>query len=430
MSHPEEHPDVSGREGSGPRLGMGAAWAGGMSGSRRGVMISLFYAGIWLIFLSQPVQTAWADRHTVHGVLGVVSTVLFAVCYLLAFLQAHQHWGWGDPRGRRSPLTLVAYAVLVGLATLVTLTVGQPGTTTWVFLAVTGMWTLSRRAAWLIAIGLIVLDGLLADRLDSWTFDPGTSFAILLAMAAMTGGMLAAARQRDLSSARQENARLAVQDERNRMARDLHDILGHSLTVITVKAELAGRLMDDAPERAKVEVADLERLSRDALADVRRAVEGYREISLAGELARAREALSAAGIHATLPNATDEVPSDLRELFAWVVREGVTNVVRHSGADHCVITLHDNTLTIADDGHGHTDRSGQGNGLTGARERATAAGALVIWRDLSPHGFELTVTTVAPDLGARSAPDTGSHQPDQPEHSGALPLLGRKARTS
>ena len=96
----------------------------------------------------------------------------------------------------------------------------------------------------------------------------------------------------DLVSAQQENASLAVENERTRFARDLHDILGHSLTVITVKAELAQRLLDVDLERARAEIADLERLSRDALADVRRAVEGYRELTLPGELVRARVALA------------------------------------------------------------------------------------------------------------------------------------------
>ena len=111
---------------------------------------------------------------------------------------------------------------------------------------------------------------------------------------------------------------------------------GHSLTVITVKAELAGRLLDVDPERARAEVADLERLSRDALADVRRAVEGYRELTLPGELARAR-AVAARGRDRGRParQPPTTCPRDLRELFAWTVREGVTNVIRHSGATRC-----------------------------------------------------------------------------------------------
>ena len=148
---------------------------------------------------------------------------------------------------------------------------------------------------------LVVVYEFLTFHVDGWTHDASISMSMVLAMAAVTGGMIASQRQRALAEAREENARLAVQDERNRMARDVHDILGHSLTVITVKAELAARLMDVSPERAKAEVADLERLARDALADVRQAVAGFREMSLPAELARARSSLAAAGIEADLP---------------------------------------------------------------------------------------------------------------------------------
>ncbi|MEZ5097506.1 MAG: histidine kinase [Nocardioides sp.] len=129
-------------------------------------------------------------------------------------------------------------------------------------------------------------------------------------------------RNQQLVYARQELAQRAVTEERSRFSRDLHDILGHTLTVVTVKAELAGRLLELDPERARAELADVERLSRDALADVRRAVGGYREPSLAAELVRAREALGSAGIADDLPTSVDDVPAELRELFAWTIREG------------------------------------------------------------------------------------------------------------
>jgi two-component system sensor histidine kinase DesK len=163
--------------------------------------------------------------------------------------------------------------------------------------------------------------------------------------------------------------------------------------VITVKAELANRLLDsDTPEavaRARAELDDLERLSRDALADVRRAVEGYRELTLPGELARARAALDAAEIEARLPNSADDVPTDLRELFAWTVREGVTNVIRHSEARTCEVRLTPTSAEVRDDGHG-CDGGGPGSGLTGLRERASAVGATVVTRRLEP-GFSLEV---------------------------------------
>ena len=237
----------------------------------------------------------------------------------------------------------------------------------------------------------------MAYRVSGWDRDSGVSLSIFLAVLAVGGGMLASRRSKDLSAARRENARLMVEEERNRMARDLHDILGHSLTVITVKAELAGRLIEVAPDRAKSEIDALETLAREALSDVRRAVEGFREISLAGELARAREALTTAGIEPRLPRAVEAVPADLRELYAWGVREGVTNVIRHSRATSCTITIDRTGLRIADNGSGAHDSSGTGagngagNGLRGLRERAAAVGGTLATRSVE-SGFEVHVS--------------------------------------
>lgn len=188
----------------------------------------------------------------------------------------------------------------------------------------------------------------------------------------------------------EQNARLAVDNERTRIARDLHDLLGQSLTVITVKAELAQKLLAVDIERARAEVADLERIGREALAEVRLAVEGYREISLAGELVRARVALTAAEIEADLPSSTDEVPSELRELFAWTVREGITNVLRHSGASRCEVTFTPTSAEVRDDGQAARSPDGRGYGLAGLRERAAEVAATVVTRELSP-GFSLSV---------------------------------------
>ncbi len=255
-----------------------------------------------------------------------------------------------------------------------------------------GLWTFRVRIGWVIGGLLVAIYEFLTFHVNGWDHDANLSMSMVLALAAVTGGMIASQRQRALAEAREENARLAVQDERNRMARDVHDILGHSLTVITVKAELAARLMEVSPERAKVEVEDLERLARDALADVRQAVAGFRQMSLPAELARARSSLASAGIEAELPTAADAVPTNLRELCAWTLREGVTNVIRHSAATSCRVTLDERGITIADNGIGL--RPGvPGTGLVGLKERAEAVGARLETRSLAPHGFELSVTT-------------------------------------
>ena len=182
-------------------------------------------------------------------------------------------------------------------------------------------------------------------------------------------------------------------NERARIAADLHDILGHSLTVVTVKAELAQRLLDVDVDKARSELRDLEVLARDALSDVRATALGVRGISLPGEIAAAREALAAAHVCAELPGVTDAVPTRNRELFAWTIREAVTNVVRHSRAGSCVVRLAADSVEIVDDGPGDDGPPAvDGQGLPGLRRRADAAGALLtVGRRADGPGFRVRV---------------------------------------
>jgi two-component system sensor histidine kinase DesK len=237
-------------------------------------------------------------------------------------------------------------------------------------------------------------------RLPGWSPMSDVAFSVALASLAMWGvtGMLQ--RNVELAQAQATIADLAVQNERTRFARDLHDILGHSLTVLTVKAELAGRLVPLDPERAEKEINEVEALARQALADVRKAVAGYREVSLPGELASARAALEAAGISAQLPaylaGAVEGIPPERREVLAWAVREGVTNVVRHSGAQHAWVKLTQDGVEIADDGVGPSEPAASlepagAHGLVGLRERAAAAGASVVVGRREGGGFVLRV---------------------------------------
>ena len=136
----------------------------------------------------------------------------------------------------------------------------------------------------------------------------------------------------ELNEARAELADMAVAEERERFARDLHDLLGHSLSVIALKAELAGRLLADGPHDAANEVAEVEQVARTALREVREAVSGYHQPTLEGELAGARMALSAAGIEADVEEARVRLDPAVEAVLAWTVREGATNVIRHSGA--------------------------------------------------------------------------------------------------
>ena len=179
-----------------------------------------------------------------------------------------------------------------------------------------------------------------------------------------------------LLMAQEEAEHMAKVAERERIARDLHDLLGHTLSVIILKSELASRLTATAPERAAEEIREVERISRDALQQVRHAVRGYRSAGFRSELDEARRALESAGIR--LETSVEEAPlSPAQEgVLGLALRESVTNIVRHAEATACRLTLARSEafceLTIADDGRG--GRLEEGNGLRGMRERVEALG--------------------------------------------------------
>ncbi|GAA5199524.1 sensor histidine kinase [Rugosimonospora acidiphila] len=251
-------------------------------------------------------------------------------------------------------------------------------------------------------LGMILAAGVLAALVVPWAVrpwhvGPGWTPAILMVFTSLTvrGFSELANANRALLEARAEVARLASEAERARISRDLHDLLGHSLTVITVKSGLARRLAESGSPKAIEEITAVEGLSRQALTDVRAAVSGYREVTLNGELARGRELLRAAGVVADLPTATDVVDPAHQELFGWILREGLTNVVRHAHATRCTVTLSSSQIEIRDDGTGSA--APNGNGLTGLRERVAAAGGTVDSGPASPHGWRLRVTLGRPE---------------------------------
>lgn len=354
---------------------------------RRRSLLGPWVASLWLAFLVPALADGWQDRDHGRGLIGMAATLAFMTLYTVNWLGARK----SRMRLLTQPplrLALLYVGLLLGLGVVMVATVGANATSAAVFIAVSAIMTLPLIVAIPLELVLVAAT-IVVGHEKGWPGQVGVAFGTILGSLAVLGMRTVMARNLQLWRAHEENTLLAVDNERNRFARDLHDILGHSLTVITVKAELAQRLVEADPERAKAEIADLERLSRDALADVRRAVEGYRELTLPGELARARVALRAAEIEPALPQSTDVVPTELRELFAWTVREGVTNVIRHSGASRCEIVLTGTSATVRDDGSG-PGGCPEGSGLTGLRERAAAAGARVLTHPLDP-GFALEV---------------------------------------
>lgn len=212
-----------------------------------------------------------------------------------------------------------------------------------------------------------------------------------------------------LRRAHAEAAAAAIAEERLRFARDLHELLGHSLSLIALKSQVACRLSTLRPDRAAQEMTEIEHITRQALQEVREAVGGYRRPTLAGELQAATRALAAAGIatHGIAAHdlvATTYLPGHVEAPLAWALREGVTNVIRHSRASTCTITLDtDNravTMTIADDGVGAasaTDPQVCGHGLRGLAERVAAVGGSLTTGPNATGGFRLSASVPLPE---------------------------------
>ncbi|WP_425827381.1 sensor histidine kinase [Streptomyces fractus] len=333
--------------------------------------------------------------------LGLVAA--FCVCYVLATIDVERA---GQGLRRTLPFAVLTVLFLAAL----------PFAHEYAFFLCTVIVSFAA-LRWRRYAGVLICGGALAALVVPWAVrpwhtGPAWSEAVALVFTALTVyafGEIATS-HRALVEARAEVTRLAQQGERDRIARDLHDVLGHSLTVITVKSGLARKLAAVGSERAVDEITEVEQLSRQALADVRAAVSGYREVTLAGELARGRELLRASAITAELPTTTDAVGADHQQLFGWAVREGLTNVVRHARASRCTVTLTATSVEIRDDGHGGT--AAAGNGLTGLRERAAATGATVTAGPVRPRGWSLRVT-VPP------GPSAGSTPPDTPRRNAA-----------
>jgi two-component system, NarL family, sensor histidine kinase DesK len=348
------------------------------------------FAAVWLFYLSGSVVTLWHDDNPWTRYLGLAGVAGFAAMYLfMVSLTRYIRQG-------NAPASFTRRATLGVLAMLVLFAIQIPGAgahalSCLVYIAAFGMVGLPLTRGIPLAASLCTLSEVLTSVVPGW-HDDGYGLAVLLGSVATWGVRMAGERQHRLGAAQQEIADLAVQNERARIAGDLHDILGHSLTVVAVKAELAQRLLDIDVERARKELADLEALARDALSDVRSTAMGMRGISLPGEIAAAREALAAANVEADLPGAADEVPSRNRELFAWTIREAVTNIVRHSKATHAQVKLGAGSVEIIDDGVGGGVVTADGQGINGLRRRAEALGAhLTVGCRENEPGFRVRV---------------------------------------
>jgi two-component system sensor histidine kinase DesK len=341
----------------------------------------------WVVIVSGDIAQVIDQK--VHPVwLGAVLLPLYVLLYLLTV--------WFGIRDRPGGLRAITLVVLLALATLPMIVLfGGGGFGPLALLSIGLAAGLPWRPAYILIFALtLVSTGITAF----WSLGDalGIGYTTLISGVVVTTMRRFLTAIGELRTAREELAHAAVEQERLRFARDLHDLLGQTLSLIVIKAQLAGRLGRDDP-RGEQQITDIEQIGRDALREVREAVSGYRESTLAEEIRRSGRALQDAGIQPVVVQEGPEntaVPASVSTLLAWVVREAVTNVIRHSGAATCEITLRADAgsavLTVADDGRGTSAEPG--NGLRGLTERLMLANGTLSVGDRPEGGFELTVT--------------------------------------
>lgn len=329
----------------------------------------MLYAGIWLVFLAVPVIGILVEGAALGWkILGLVAVALFGTAYIWIIWRGFVKYG--EPRDPGNSELIAGVALLAFLAALA-IPAGGPWVTAFTpFIAAQIIFTRSPGVG--IPIGLLiwaipsVAAYLLAGGVSVWIM-AGPGMAIVFVIVIRITEFY---EDKD----RQRAQELRQAEERDQIARDVHDVLGHSLTVLNVKAQLARRLIDTAPERARAELEAVEELTRESLSQVRSTVTRLKTPQLPGELDVAASTLESAGITSRISSALE---GDGPPVLAWALREAITNVVRHSGATQCEISIGGDRLRVADDGVGLSETR-EGNGLRGLRERAKQANASVV----------------------------------------------------
>jgi two-component system sensor histidine kinase DesK len=372
---------------------------------------------IWLIWtpLVIPAVVALFQAHpsSLRVILSLSGAVIFFAIYVwMAWQNARylaSHVALTRPRGagRWAPVAAMA---------LLSVTLTQVNGWSWggLFIftgaCVSGWLEAEQAVRVLVTLLLVVLVGGWLSHTSPGLLLNGLVFVAIPSIIVMSMARTVLA-TRDLRAAHEEITRLAaVTEERLRIARDLHDLLGHNLSLIALKSELAGRLIGTVPDRAAVEMHDIEHVARNALQEVREAVAGYRQPTLASELHNAREILAAAGLAYSAQSdaaVLKELAPEAEATLAWAVREGVTNVIRHSRAHHCAIRVTcDETsarVDVSDDGRrsvlpdataatGALASARSGHGLCGLAERVEALGGHFQAGTRLEGGFRLTVS--------------------------------------
>lgn len=357
--------------------------------SRPRNFLGWFFPFFWLVFLAYPLAAA-IRLDGAPRFWGVSLTIAFAVIFYIGMIVGGIGLGtfartMRDPRAHRTRRGLtVVNSALIGMIAITVVAiplVGQEALSYLAYISVIAVVSVRRVIPGLVIAASTLIVAEATQRLvPGWSHDWSATFGISISGFAMVMALMAGDRARAARAAEEENQRLEREAERLRLSQNVHDVLGHSLTVIALKAQLAAKLQAAGAPEAADHIGEIETLARGALADVRTTVQGVRRISLAEELVAATRALRSADIEVEAPTSVDAVDGQLRELFAWSVREASTNILRHARARCCVISLEADRLEIRNDGSSRASdlaHLGAGTGLRGLRERAESVGAAV-----------------------------------------------------
>jgi two-component system sensor histidine kinase DesK len=340
----------------------------------------LVWVGVWTFPLLDPLSTVGNGG---GGVVAAVGLGVFTLTYMVITTLGFDH------RDDLRRFSNAGFGVVAALGVALAAAYGEHWLIVMLFVATCGTALYAGHER--VIVALVVLASVLVATVLLGLLHHALATALATVVGTVLAcGLVGAVRQmqrliRELQRTRDALATAAVAEERLRFSRDLHDLLGHTLSVIVVKAEVVRRIAERDPAAAAAQAADIEDIGRRALVEIREAVTGYRESGLTAELTRAKGVLSSAGISATVQRTADPLPEAADRLLAWVLREATTNVVRHSGAQRCDIEISTTdgaaALSVVDNGGaasgGATETAEFGNGLRGLTERLGAVGGTI-----------------------------------------------------
>ncbi|MDO5084198.1 MAG: histidine kinase [Arachnia propionica] len=349
-----------------------------------GRWMGMLMASVWLVFLVFPILTLNLQPDPVRRWVGFTTIALFVPIYVSCFIELGILL-----EGRARGVQLVRGALLLVLAGVVEWAGGGVGLilsmipfvmsyTVW------GLWVPLRLVASLgVFLAAIVIWGL-----HGWGLNLLIPLVATL-LVGISGAVGVGGTELEIEDA-QRREEQALTENRERLARDVHDLVGHTLTVASLKVQLAERLLEVDPDRARAELATTQQFISRAQEELRASVNGVLQRPVAAEVAAARQSLAEAGLEVTVIGDPAVVPATLAPVLGWVLREASTNVLRHAVARRVVVEFDPTRFRVVDDGQGV--RAPEGRGITGMRERTASAGASFQMNSTPDGGCEVLVT--------------------------------------